>query len=121
MTVQEAVLWIDEKKHNVYSLEDKLAWLMQLEAVALAMEQRYGSREEAAPLESDSSLRIPAPHDQMYLRWLEAQIDYANQEYLQYNNAMALFNTLWMDYAAKYSREHLHAQHPFRLGGKEAT
>lgn len=118
MTVQEAVRWIDEKKHNVYSLEDKLFWLSQVEWMAQELELRFGADSGIVALEADSGLRIPAPYDQLYLRWLEAQIDYTNQEYLKYNNAMAQFNTLWGEFANRYCREHLHRYTGFRLDGR---
>lgn len=106
MTVQQAIDWVDGKKHNVYSFEDKLVWLSQVEQMAKELAQRFAVPLETE-LEVDSMLAIPAPYDQLYLRWLEAQIDYTNQEYLQYNNAMAMFNTLWTEYANRFCRTHL--------------
>ena len=34
MTAWDAIRWIDDKQHNVYSVEDKLRWLSQVEAMA---------------------------------------------------------------------------------------
>lgn len=99
MTAWDAVRWVDDKQHNVYSLEDKLTWLTQTEQMAAQLRQRCGLASEIPALEPETELSIPEPFDQLYLRWLEAQIDYANQEYLRYNNAMALFSGLWQDYA----------------------
>lgn len=97
MTAAEAIRWIDEKQHNIYTAEDKRFWLSQVEKMAAELHGRCGeSREEPAP---GAALSIPAPYDQLYLRWLEAQIDYTNQEYLKYNNAMAMFTSLWQEYA----------------------
>lgn len=114
MTAQEAILWIDEKKHNIYTREDKLLWLEQVEQMVSQLASRFGEAGEETS-EGDPVLRIPAPYDQLYLRWLEAQIDYTNQEYLKYNNAMSVFNTLWSDYANWYCRSHLAAERRFRL------
>lgn len=99
MTAWDAARWVDDKQHNVYSLEDKLQWLTQAEQMAAQLRQRCGLEPGIQPLEPETKLSIPEPFDQLYLRWLEAQIDYANQEYLKYNNAMALFSGLWQDYA----------------------
>lgn len=99
MTAWDAVRWIDDKKHNVYSLEDKLRWLSQVETMAAELRGRFGEQRAPIELEPDTVLSIPEPYDGLYLRWLEAQIDYTGQEYLKYNNAMAMFTALWREYA----------------------
>lgn len=99
MTAGEAIRWVDDKKHNVYSTEDKLKWLDTVERMAGQLRLRCCMEEGYTAPAEDSELSIPAPHDQLYLRWLEAQIDYTNQEYLKYNNAMTTFSALWQDYA----------------------
>lgn len=101
VTARDAIRWVDEKKHNVYALEDKLVWLAQAEEMARELRQRCGLAPQTREpeMEPETELSVPAPYDQLYLRWLEAQIDYTNQEYLRYNNAMALFSGLWQEYA----------------------
>lgn len=106
MTAWDAIRWIDEKKHNVYSAEDKLIWLGQVERMAYQLRQRCGVQEDFREPELDGELSIPSPYDQLYLRWMEAQIDYTSQEYLKYNNAMAMFSALWQEYANSVRREH---------------
>lgn len=117
MTAQDAIRWIDEKKHNVFSLEDKLEWLGQVEAMAAELAARYAEKRETACILPETVLMVPAPYDGVYLRWLEAQIDYTNQEYSGYNNAMALFNALWMEYAKSVCREQLRKAGTFRYFG----
>lgn len=102
MTAMEAIGWVDEKKHNLYSLEDKLLWLGQVERMAAQLRGRCGLEGETAPLEPESVLTVP--EDALYFRYLEAQIDYSNQEYLKYNNAMSLFTALWQEYANSLRR-----------------
>ena len=104
MTALDAIRWVDGKKHNVYSQEDKLFWLSQVEAMAARLHGRCGLEQESVEMEPETVLSIPAPFDALYLRWLEAQIDYANQEYMKYNNAMALFTALWQEYANQVRR-----------------
>ena len=104
MTAREAIDWVDGKKHNVYSQEDKCFWLKQVEAMAAELHSRCGLEGETAEVALDTVLSIPAPFDRLYLRWLEGQIDYANQEYLKYNNAMGLFTALWKEYANRVRR-----------------
>lgn len=48
------------------------------------------------------------PYEDMYYRWVEAQIDYANNEIQRYNNALALFNDGYDKFKAWYSRTHTH-------------
>lgn len=102
MTAMEAIGWVDEKKHNLYSLEDKLLWLGQVERMASQLRGRCGLEGETAPLEPESVLTVL--EDALYFRYLEAQIDYSNQEYLKYNNAMSLFTALWQEYANSLRR-----------------
>ena len=99
MTALDAIRWVDEKKHNVCCLEDKLRWLGQVEGLARGLQARCGAEGEAGELTLDTVLSVPAPFDVLYDRWLEAQIDFANQEYVKYNNAMAVFQTFWQEYA----------------------
>ena len=115
MTAREAMDWVDGKKHNVYSEADKLHWLTRAEAMAGQLAERFGMVPAVLSLTPETELSIPAPWDQIYLRWLEAQIDYANQEYLKYNNAMAVFNALWSEYANKTAREHLRPRRVYQF------
>lgn len=107
MTAREAMTFVDGKMHNVYSEADKLHWLTRVETMAGELAERFGIDPPVLPLTPETELSIPTPWDQIYLRWLEAQINYANQEYLKYNNAMTVFNALWNEYANKTAREHL--------------
>ena len=97
MTALEAIRWVDEKKHNVFCLEDKLLWLSQVEQMAAQLRARCGLDTPLGPMEPETVLTVP--ENALYFRWLEAQIDYSNQEYLNYNNAMSLFTALWQEYA----------------------
>lgn len=117
MTIREAIGAVDRLKPNTCSDRDKRRWLW--EAETLAREQitaLYRKRRKpadpaedtadtAAPEDAsdtapfddetpaDTVLTVPAPYDQLYLRYLEAQIDYHNGEFDRYNNAIALFQT----------------------------
>lgn len=102
MTVSEAIAWVDDKKPNGYSQEDKKAWIQEVEFMAEKLRARYGDPEEG----TGDALSLPPPYDGAYLRYMEAQIDYCNGEYGKFNNAIELFNTLWQAYAAFYCRTH---------------
>lgn len=47
-----------------------------------------------------------APYDDIYIKWLEAKIDYANGEYQKYNNSALAFNEAYQRFARAYHREH---------------
>lgn len=102
MTALDAIRWVDEKKHNVFCLEDKLLWLGQVEKMVAELHMRCGL--ECTPVSLAPETVLTASEDALYFRWLEAQIDYCNQEYLKYNNAMSLFTALWQDYANSLRR-----------------
>lgn len=105
MTAVEAATWVDEKLHNVFPLTDKLRWLSQVEATARALRQRCGlPTAGVAEMTADTELLIPKPYEGIYTHYLEAQIHYANQEYLKFNNAMGLFSALWQEYANSLRR-----------------
>lgn len=99
MTAWDAIRWIDDKQHNVYSVEDKLRWLSQVEAMACRLKERCGIPSKSREVEPQTELSVPEPYDGLYLRYLEAQIHYTGQEYAKYNNAMAMFSSLWQEYA----------------------
>ena len=90
-----------------------MAWLSQLDA--MVREQILdGYQGDGAVCGTDYGdatpaelvLLVPAPFDEMYLRWLEARIDYASGEYDRYNNAMAMFQALWDAYRNHYNAHH---------------
>ena len=99
MTALDVITRVEGRLHSVFSREDKLRWLGQVEGLARGLQARCGADGGAGELTLDTVLSVPAPFDVLYDRWLEAQIDFANQEYLKYNNAMAVFQTFWQEYA----------------------
>ena len=105
MTLGEAIDRVDYLRYNAFTREEKAAWLAQLER--MLKRNILDTHEEGLPFQEpgeDTPLTAPESFDMMYLRWLEAQIDYANQEYMKYNNAMALFTALWQEYANQVRR-----------------
>lgn len=55
----------------------------------------------------EEKLLVPAPYDEVYIRWLEAQIDYANGEYGRYNNSMTMFNASYSAFRNYWNRTHM--------------
>ena len=109
MKLTEAITRIDELKYNTYPREEKIAWLSELDGMVNA--QILGAQGAAVELtpydpvaDGEKTLLVPAPHDRMYLYWLEAKMDYYNGEYTRYNNAISLFNTAFRSYGDAYNR-----------------
>lgn len=113
MKIIEAINSLDSLKQNTYEKDDKIRWLSNLDwTVKKLMDQYVGADKVIfngyTPETSDNTeLLVPAPYDEIYLRWLEAQIDYANGEYGKYNNSMAMFNTTFDAFAKFYARDHV--------------
>lgn len=63
----------------------------------------------------DTELLAPAPYDEMYIRWLEARIDYANGEFGKYNNSLTAYNDASVLYARYYNRNHMPKGNKFKF------
>ena len=114
MTILEAINMIDTLKHNTYSHCDKVRWLSRLDSMVkrLIIDTHEGGEDVTFTGYTESTdpgtvLLIPEPHDEAYLRWLEAQIDYHNGEYDKYNNSIEMFNTIWKEFHNDYNRTHM--------------
>ena len=114
MKLIEAISKIDNLKHNTYSHADKVAWLSQLDNMVkleiLDTHEGGGTGFSGYDTGTDveTELLVPSPYDEIYLRWLEARIDYANAEYARYNNSMEMFNAAYQSYRNFYNRTHMH-------------
>ena len=114
MTIIEAINQLDSLKHNTYSQNDKIRWLSGLDWMvkkqiidthAGSDQITFTGYDETSDINTE--LLIPAPYDEVYLRWLEAQIDYANGEYGKYNNAITMFNTAFDAFSKYYTRNNM--------------
>ena len=114
MTIMDALYRIDELKPNSYSQTEKIKWLSSLDGVIKSeiIDTHEGGEDKVfsgygEDTELTMELLVPAPYDDVYLRWLEAQIDYANGEYGKYNNSIAMYNTAYTAYANHYNRTNM--------------
>ena len=114
MKIIEAINQIDSLKHNTYSQRDKIVWLSRLDSmVKRLIIDTHEDGEDVTfagytdTTDPETELLVPAPFDEMYLRWLEARIDYANGEYGKYNNAILVYQTAYDAYANYYNRNHM--------------
>ena len=111
MTIMGAINHIDAVKPNGYSQDEKVRWLSTLDGVIKAeiIDTHEGAEDvvfneynENTPLEQ--ALLVPHPYDDVYVKWLEAQIDYANGEYGKYNNSITMYNAAYSAFEKHYNR-----------------
>ena len=113
MKIIEAIQKVDALKPNNYSQEDKIKWLSTLDGIIKReiIDTHEGAEEiefngyDLSSLETE--LIVPAPYDDMYIKWLEAQIDYNNSEIGHYNNSMTMYNSAYANYERYYNRTHM--------------
>ena len=114
MTIAEAISKVDALKPNTYTPEDKVGWLSTLDArVKTQIIDAHCSCEPVyfygydSIADQETELLVHAPYDEMYLRWLEAMIDYHNNEHKGFNNSIMLFNNAYDGYKKHYTRTHM--------------
>ncbi len=114
MTIMEVLYRIDAVKPNSYTQSEKIKWLSSLDGVIKnnIIDTHEGGEDVVfngynENTDISTTLLVPAPYDDIYLRWLEAQIDYANGEYGKYNNTLVAYNDAYDLYWRYYNRTHM--------------
>lgn len=113
MTIIEAINRIDDLKPNGFTQNDKVRWLSTcdgmisrdvLETHEDGPEEPFAGYGPDTPV--DTELLVPYPYDQLYIFWLECQIDYYNAEYTKYNNSVLRFHDDFTTFQNWYNRNH---------------
>lgn len=121
MKVREAIDRIDSLKHNTYTNGEKVEWLSRLDGIIKAQiidthegweDVQFSGYTESSDMETE--MLVPAPFDDIYIRWLEAQIDYYNGELARYNNSMMMYQEDYDTYNRYYNRNHMPIGKKFR-------
>ena len=114
MKIIEAIHKTDELKPNTFSQEQKVAWLSRLDHMVKTQVIDMHAGGEAVTFtgydgqtDVQTELLAKAPFDEIYLRWMEAQIDYHNGEIKRYNISMSMFNTEYEAFENWYRRNHM--------------
>lgn len=114
MTIIEAIQRINTVKPNGYEQTQKIAWLNTLDGIIKKeiIDTHEGGEnvvfngyKEETNLTTE--LLVPAPYDDIYIRYLEMQIDYANGEYVKYNNSKVMYNETYSAFKRYYNRTHM--------------
>lgn len=112
MTLMGAINHLNAVKPNSFMQAEKIKWLSTLDGIVKAeiIDTHEGGENITFDGYTESSLMqellVPSPYDDMYIKWLEAQIDYANGEYGKYNNSITLYNAAFAAYEKYYNRTH---------------
>lgn len=110
MKTLDAIKQADSLRDNTLPAEQKAAWLNKLDGEIAEM-MGVDAPENAWP--EDSELLMPREHDEVYVLYLVAMIDYYNQESTLYQNDMVVYNTAMSNARAWWRRHNC----PERNGG----
>lgn len=111
MTAGEAIARADALMPNPFEETEKLRWLQTLDG--LIAEEVPALGVPAAQYDAEQVLLADAPHDELYLHWLQAKMLYFLGEFTRYQNAMAQFNSAYLAFTAAQIR----AKKPDMRGG----
>ena len=122
MTIIEAINRIDSLKPNNYTQEEKIAWLSTLDGIIKKeiIDTHEGTENVTfngyqADTAVDTVLLIPFPYDDIYLKWLETQIDYANGDISKYQNSMIMYNSAYSAFERFYNRTNMPKAKSFKF------
>ena len=122
MKIIEAIHGIDTIKPNSYDRQQKIKWLNTLDGIIKReiIDAHEGGEAVAFNGYTDETnltteLLVPAPYDDIYIRYLEMQIDYANGEYAKYNNSTDVYNEAYTAFKRYYNRTHMPKGNKFKF------
>lgn len=122
MTIIEAIDYIDAIKPNTFTKTEKTKWLSNLEGIIYEEIVRthegaenviFSGYNDETP--DDTILIIPAPYDEVYTKYLEAQIDYFNGETRRFNNTVLVYNAAYTNARNWYNKTHIPLSKPFKV------
>lgn len=113
MKLIELINEVDTNRPNRFSYEQKVRWLSELDTNIF---KNIISKRENAEITDFSGydektgkqteLIVKAPYERIYKFYLEAQMEYENQEIARFNNAMAMYNQMYTEFVNDYCRNH---------------
>lgn len=108
MKTSEAIANANKLRLNTLDDEQKAHWLHELDC-DIAKMQGVPMPAFVWPTEN-AELLMPAPHEDIYVLYLVAKIDFYDQESGLYANDMAIFNAAYDDARAFWRRNHAPAK-----------
>lgn len=113
MTISDVVLEIGRIKPHAYTEDTLRRWLSELDGKVwedLMCHYQPAEMQPALPYAAKDTLAvllIPFPHEDVYIKWLCAQIDYHNGDVERYNNSMMMFAEEYQTFVDSYTRSHV--------------
>ena len=119
--IREIIEQVDLQKPNAFPEEGKLRWIAQLDGkiaqnvLLMGVEDlqqfkyRYPEDMETEPL-------VGFPHEDLYVLWLEAQIDAGNGEWNRYQNTIELYNAAYGNFVEWFANTYRPADGCFEHG-----
>ena len=104
MTITEVITRADAQRPNVFPAEMKAEWIKGLEASFAEMMGVDDPENNYDPNDDTDDLLVPFPHDEVYVLYLCAKIDYAQEETQLYANDMAVANQAIAETQSWYRR-----------------
>lgn len=112
MKIIDAINKINELKPNSTPQENKIQWLSELDHLIVSnvinahdnSNMEFNGYDTETDLETE--LLVPTPYDEMYVYWLQAKIDYWNQDMDLYEVSMTMYNNAYEQYGRHYIRTH---------------
>lgn len=107
MKLSEAIQQVKMEKPNGYSDTHCTVFLNEIEAIiqeflAIPREERIKYRWEDS---QEQDLIVPEPYSAIYISYLKAKIDYAQEEYESYGNNQAIYEDDMKNFKAWAIRE----------------
>ena len=120
MTIQEAITKTAAIKPHKYDRETLVGWLSDLDGLIyneiVKWHEGGGDIPHGPyndPADADTTLLVPEPYADVYIKYLAVQIDFNNAETARYQNSMIMFNTALSAFADWYNRNNLPKQNNF--------
>lgn len=111
MTIIEAITRVDNLYFNTFSVAEKIAWLSKVDWMIKRhiLDTHENSPEfngYTAETDLQTQLLAPVPYDEMYIPWLQSQMELTLKENDNYNASILTFNAEYEAFEAYYNRTH---------------
>lgn len=115
MTIQTAIDLVDSLKPNMFTNQQKVAWLSDLDGMVWREVIKTHEGPHAGidfvgydqDTEMDTVLLAPDPYSDLYKHWLASRMDIANRDNNEYTKDMVLFNNMWQTLCDYWNRTYM--------------
>ena len=104
-TMNSIIEELDELKPNVFSDDAKYRWMARLDGmISLDIHLDKEPIQYDLPKDADKALLVGAPHEDIYVLYCAAMVDFHNREYNNYNQSVLMFTERLEQYKTWYIR-----------------